>query len=57
MQFKQIAITRVGNENDLSGYSVALFALTEEGEIYTLKTNYGNTTQGEWKKVKGPAEK
>ncbi len=57
MQFKQIAVARVGNENNLSGYSVALFALTEEGEIYALKTDYGNVHQGEWRKVSSPKEK
>lgn len=57
MQFKQIAVTRVGNEDNLSGYGVALFALTEEGEIYALKTDYGNIHQGDWKKVSSPKEK
>gem|GEM_PF-4585766 len=56
MKFKQIAVTRVGRENDNSAYSVALFALNEEGEIYALKTDYGNTHQEEWKKVSGPSE-
>jgi len=56
MQFKQIAVARVGNEKDLSGYGIALFALTEEGEIYALKTDYGNKHQGEWKKVIAPKE-
>ena len=46
MQFKQIAVTRVGNEGNLSGYGVALFALTEEGNVH----------QGEWKKVSAPKE-
>lgn len=56
MKFIQIAVTRVGRTEDNSAYSVALYALNEEGEIYALKTDYGNTHQGEWKKVSGPDE-
>ena len=57
MKFVQIAVTRVGRSEDNSAYSVALFALNDKGEISALKTTYGNQTQGEWKKVEGPAEK
>lgn len=55
MKFIQIAVTRVGRAEDNSAYSVALYALNQEGEIYALKTDYGNTHQGEWKKVSGPS--
>lgn len=56
MKFIQIAVTHAGRNEDNSAYNVALFALNEAGEIYTLKTTYGDQNHGDWKKVEGPKE-
>ncbi|MBI2327480.1 hypothetical protein HYU92_04125 [Candidatus Curtissbacteria bacterium] len=39
MKFTQIAVAGVGRSNDNSAYSVALFALNENGKLFFVVLN------------------
>lgn len=51
MQFKQISAVKVGER-----YGIVLFALSEEGHIYSYHTLVGNLSKGRWSKVDAPKE-